>query len=381
VAAAWLDYDNDGDLDLFVVNYLNWSFEKAKKCGLPNQRITCSPTAYEGLANLLYRNNGDGTFTDVSTSSGIGKFVGKGMSAAIADFDSNGYLDIFVANDRERNFLFKNLDRRTFSEMGVEVGVALPINGLPIASMGVDWRDLNNDGWPDLTLTALYEETFPLFLNNGHGLFIDFTTEARILSSTMNMSGWGIGGYDFDNDGQKDLFYANSHVSENVSLYVPHLKYQLPNAVLRNQGDGTFMDVSSRAGEAMRVARAHRGCAFGDLNNDGKIDVIVSVIGSQPEVLYNVTVTDWHWILIDLEGSESNRDGIGAKIKLTGKSGLVQYNHVTTSVGYASASDKRVHFGIGTDSQIREVEIHWPSGKSQVLKSLHADQILKVKEE
>jgi hypothetical protein len=380
VAAAWFDYNNDGFLDLFVVNYLDWSWTNNKLCGDPGKRLTCSPTLYKGLPNLLYRNNGDGTFTDVSTASGVGKHIGKGMGVAIADYDDNGFTDVFVANDNERNFLFRNLDGKSFAEVGVESGVAFTEDGVPVSSMGADFRDLNNDGRPDLCVTALGGETFPLFLNDGKGLFTDFTYQAGIGLATNTMSGWGIGAYDFDNDGAKDLFTANSHVSENVRLYGHH-EYRQSNAVLRNQRDGSFRNVTDRAGLALAVASAHRGTAFGDLNNDGKVDIIVTAISDTPKILYNASGTNHHWILIQTIGRRSNRDGIGTKIRLTGESGLVQYNHVTTSVGYASSSDRRVHFGLGADRRIREIELRWPSGKVQVLKNIAADQILRVTEE
>lgn len=379
VSAAWADFDNDGDLDLFVANYLDWSFSSAERCGSPEERLHCSPQLYRGLPNLLYRNNGDGTFTDISAPSGIDKHVGKGMGVAVADYDSNGLIDIFVANDKERDFLFRNVDGETFAEVGVEVAVALTEDGLAPSSMGVDFRDLNNDGYPDLFVTALSGEVFPLFLNEGQGLFTDASYTVKTGLATMRLSGWGTGAYDFENDGYKDLFTANSHVTENIHLYTDY-QYKLPNTVFQNQRNVTFRDVSTQAGLSMEPASAHRGSAFGDLNNDGKIDVVVSVIGDQPEILYGTSTGGGHWILVQAEGTESNRDGIGTKIKLTSESGSVQYNHVTTSVGYASSSDKRVHFGLGQDTQIREVELRWPSGKVQVLKDIAADQILIVKE-
>ena len=378
VGAAWLDYDNDGYLDLFVANYLDWSLENSKMCGEEGRRLSCSPALYSGLPNLLYHNNGDGTFTDVSATSGIGQHIGKGMSVAVADYDGDGFIDIFVANDQQRNFLFKNNAASKFTELGVEAGVAYTEDGLPLSNMGVDFRDLNDDGRPDIAITALSGETFPVYLNLGNGLFTPVTYRSGLGFQTLRMSGWGIGAYDFDNDGHKDLFTANSHVSENADFY-GHDHYKQPNAVLRNMGDTCFQDVTSQAGAAMQSADAHRGSAFGDLNNDGRIDVVVSVIGKPAELLYNASSGNSHWILIQLEGTKSNRDGIGTRIKLTSDSGLVQYNQVSTAVGYASSSDKRVHFGLGGDRRIRELELHWPSGKIQVLKNIAADQVLKIR--
>jgi len=379
VGAAWFDYDNDGLLDLFVTNYLDWSFRTSRVCGDDGKRLSCSPSLYSGLPNLLYRNNGDGTFTEVSRQTGIAEHIGKGMSVAVADFDDDGFMDVFVSNDQARNFLLKNVEGQRFTEIGVEAGVAYSEDGLPLSSMGVDFRDLNDDGRPDLIVTALGGETFPLYLNAGHGLFESSTYLSGLGFQTLRMSGWGVGSYDFDNDGHKDLFTANSHVSENADSYGRD-RYRQANALFRNLGNGRFENVTAQAGSALQSAAAHRGCAFGDLNNDGRIDVVVSVIGEPAKVLYNVCTPENHWILIQLQGTKSNRDGIGAKIKIISDSGQVQHNHVTTAVGYASASDKRVHFGLGAARRIREIEIRWPSGHSQTLRDIAADQILMVKE-
>jgi enediyne biosynthesis protein E4 len=380
VGAAWFDYNNDGLLDLFVTNYLDWSVRTSKVCGDDGKRLSCSPSLYSGLPNLLYRNNGDGTFTEVSELTGIAEHIGKGMSVAVADFDDDGFMDVFIANDQARNFLLKNVEGRRFKEIGIEAGVAYTEDGLPLSSMGVDFRDLNNDGRPDLIVTALGGETFPLYLNSGQGLFESSTYPSGLGFQTLRMSGWGVGAYDFDNDGHKDLFTANSHVSENADFYGRD-RYRQPNALFRNLGNGRFENATSQAGSAFQSAAAHRGCAFGDLNNDGRIDVVVSAIGEPAKVLYNVGNSENHWILIQLQGTKSNRDGIGAKIKITSDSGQVQHNHVTTAVGYASASDKRVHFGLGAARRIREIEIRWPSGHTQTLRDIAADQILITKEE
>jgi len=379
VSAAWIDYDNDGLLDLFVVNYLDWTPENSHVCGPPGRRLSCPPSLYKGEADILYHNNGDGTFTDVSAATGITGQIGKGMGVAIADYDGDGWTDIFVANDNERNFLFRNRSGKGFDEVGVESSVAYTEDGVPVSSMGVDFRDWANDGRPGLFVTALGGETFPLYRNDGNGLFTAATYPADIGFTSFRMSGWGAGIYDFDNDGAKDLFSANSHVSENANLDSQQ-HYRQANAVFRNLGNGTFRDVSAEAGAAMRQRAAHRGCAFGDLNNDGKIDVVVSVIGGPPELLYNISTNNNHWITIQAIGVKSNRDGIGTRIKITGESGQVQYNHVTTAGSYASSSDKRVHFGLGSDTRIKEIELRWPGGKIQVLRDVKADQILKVTE-
>jgi hypothetical protein len=379
VSAAWLDYDNDGYLDLFVTNYLDWTAEDSKVCGAPGKRLSCPPSLYGGEASILYHNNGDGTFSDVSTATGIGAQIGKGMGVAIADYDGDGWMDIFVANDNERNFLFRNRSGKGFDEVGIESLVAYTEDGVPVSSMGVDFRDWNNDGRPSLFVTALGGETFPLYRNEGNGLFSIDTYPAGTGFATFRMSGWGAGIVDFDNDGYKDLFSANSHVSANADID-PQQHYLQANAVFKNLGNGTFTDVSAQAGAAMQAHAAHRGCAFGDLNNDGKTDVVVSTIGSPAELLYNTSTDKNHWILIQTVGVKSNRDGIGTRIKVTGESGQVQYNHVTTAGSYASSSDKRVHFGLGADTSIKEIELLWPSGTVQTLRDVKADQVLKIVE-
>jgi hypothetical protein len=379
VSAAWIDYDNDGLLDLFVTNYLDWSPENSRVCGQPGKRLSCPPSLYKGEPNILYHNNGDGTFTDVSAETGIAKSIGKGMGVAIADYDGDGWTDIFVANDNERNFLFKNRRGQAFDEVGVESFVAYTDDGVPVSSMGVDFRDWSNNGRPGLFVAALGGETFPLYRNEDRKLFTMATYESGIGFATFKMSGWGAGIYDFDNDGYKDLFSANSHVSENADVN-PQQHYRQPNGVFQNLGNATFQDVSAEAGPAARLRAAHRGAAFGDLNNDGKVDVVVSAIGSPAELLYNTSPGGSHWIAIETVGTKSNRDGIGTRIKLTGESGLVQYNDVTTAGSYASSSDKRAHFGLGRDSLVKEIDLRWPSGTLQVLRNVKADQILKVTE-
>ncbi|MDE0106803.1 MAG: CRTAC1 family protein [Bryobacterales bacterium] len=377
VAAAWLDYDNDGHLDLFVVNYLDWTWDNNRVCGDPGRRLSCAPAHYEGLPNVLYRNNGDGTFEDVSAKAGISAHIGKGMSAAAADYDGDGFQDVFVTNDSVRNFLFRNVGGERFEEVGVQAGVAFTGDGIPVSSMGLDFRDLSGDGSPDVTVTALTNETFPLFLNRGGG-FVDATYPSKIGLESFTMSGWSVGAFDFDNDGDKDIFSANAHVSENVELY-RSVSYRLPNAVFQNLGDGTYRDVGPQAGTAMQESAAHRGAAFGDLDNDGRVDVAVSAIGTDAPVLFNES-EGGHWLALELVGTASNRDGIGARVRLIEESGRIQYNQATTAVGYASSSDSRVHFGLGTSSGVSTVEITWPSGAVQTLENPEIDAVLTVTE-
>ena len=378
VAAAWLDYDNDGDLDLFVVNYLDWSWSTNRVCGDPGRYLSCSPAYYGGLPNTLYRNSGNGKFEDVSRETGIAAHIGKGMSAGVADYDGNGFMDVFVTNDSVRNFLFRNLDGQRFEEVGVQSGVAFTADGIPVSSMGLDFRDLNNDGLPDAVITALANETYPLFLNSGNGVFSDATYPSGIGLASFTMSGWSVAAIDFDNDGVKEIFTANSHVSENIELY-RHQAYRLPNAIFQKSADGNYRDVAPHAGQALERAEAHRGAAFGDLDNDGRIDAVVSAIGARASVLFNESEAG-QWLLLDLRGTTSNRSALGALVELTHASGRKQYNHATTAVGYASSSDRRVHFGLGDDRSVRQVEIRWPSGTVQTLRDVHSGQILAINE-
>jgi enediyne biosynthesis protein E4 len=374
VAAGWFDYDNDGWLDLFVVNYAHWTPDFDRYCGERdrNLRVYCHPKYFEGLANTLYRNRRDGTFEDVTAKAGIAAHIGRGMSVAFADYDNDGLMDIFVTNDNMPNFLFHNQGDGTFKEVALEAGVALTNYGLPVASMGADFRDYDNDGLPDLNITALAGETFPLFKNLGKGLFQDATHQSRLAALTTTRSGWSNGFFDFNNDGWKDLFTANSDVNDLIDLF-QSTHYKQTNMLLANLQDGTFQDVSAEAG--FTLSRAHRGSAFADFNNDGRIDIAVSALGEPAELWQNISPEVNHWLMLRLIGSRSNRDGIGAIIRLGNQS-----NHVTTAVGYASSSPPTVHFGTGKLEKIEQIEIHWPSGIVQVLRNVVANQVLEVHE-
>ena len=378
VAAGWFDYDNDGLLDLFVVNYLKWSPETEPECKSKGIRAYCSPDSYVGLPNLLFHNNGDGTFTDVSQKAGIFQHVGKGMGAAFADYDGDGFTDVFVSNDTFRNFLFHNNGNGTFSEVGLMSGVAYPENGKSVAGMGVDFRDVDNDGRPDIFETAMYGDNFPFFHNAGNGLFDYVTFTSGMGAATARLTAWGIGIYDFDNDAWKDIFTANASILDN-SQEIDHLPYKLRSSVFQNRRDGTFIDVGPQAGKAFEVAAVHRGAAFGDLDNDGRVDIVVNCLNSQPEILMNRSSNSNHWLVINLVGTLSNRDGLGTRIKLTTADGA-QFNHASTSVGYGSSSDKRVHFGLGKATKVQALDIAWPSGVHQLLTNVAADQVLTVRE-
>jgi enediyne biosynthesis protein E4 len=376
VAAGWFDYNNDGLLDLFVVNYASWSPSYDRFCGdaSRNLRVYCHPKYFEGLTNTLYRNRGDGTFEDVSEKAGIAQHRGRGMSVAFADYDNDGFLDVFVTNDNQENFLFHNRGDGTFEEVGVMAGVALLNTGKPVSGMGTDFRDYDNDGLPDITIVDLANETFPLFHNLGGGLFEDATYPSRLSTLSIARSGWSTGFFDLNNDGWKDLFASCSHVDDNVEMFQA-AKYKQPNSIFANTGDGKFQDVSAQAGEDFQVPRAHRGCAFADFNNDGKIDVVVSSLQDRAELWENLSPEPNNWIILKLAGTKSNRDAIGARVRI-GK----QHNHMTSACGYASSSHIGVHFGLGKMQTIPRVEIKWPSGIVQVLKDVKANQILLVRE-
>jgi len=376
VAAGWFDYDNDGWLDLFVVNYTQHPLSFNRFCGDParNIRMYCDPQYLQGLSNTLYHNNRDGTFKDVTAEAGLSKHVGKGMSVAFADYDRDGFMDAFVTNDSVPNFLFHNRGDGTFNEVGILAGVALPSNGEAVSSMGTDFRDYNNDGLPDISVTALFGETFPLFRNLGKGLFDDVTYSSGLSTLTSKRSAYSNGFFDFNNDGWKDIFTANSHVDDNIEMFMA-THYKLPNSLFVNMGNGTFRDMSVEAGLHLVSPRAHRGAAFADFNNNGKIDAVVSAIGAPAELWENVSPEDNNWLLIKLTGRKSNRDGIGAVIEVDG-----QHNHMTTAVGYASSSHCGTHFGLGKKRSASKIEIRWPSGIVQVLRDVPANQILAVHE-
>ena len=381
VGAGWFDYNNDGLLDLFVVNYCQWEVNKDPYCALKEGlRAYCHPNKYLPLHNTLYRNNGDGTFTDVSRETGIEAVQGKGMSVSFADYDGDGFLDAFLANDTTPNFLFHNLGGKKFEEVGELAGVAYSPDGNALSGMGADFRDVNNDGLPDIWHTAVEHEAFPLYVNQGKGQFVDATVPSGLGQLTNQMTGWGNGIFDFDNDGWKDLFVVRSNVMDNIQEMIPSKSYPERNSIFRNLGNGKFDEVGADAGADFLLAAAHRGVAFGDIDNDGRIDAVVTTLGGKVKLFHNISNTGHHWILLRLIGSHSNRMGIGAKIRITTEDGNSQWNEVTTAVGYASASDCRVHFGLGNNKLIKELEIVWPSRTRQVMKDLEVDRILTIEE-
>jgi hypothetical protein len=374
ITGGWFDFDGDGRLDLFVVNYLKWSSGNPLFCGDPQgARAYCSPKLFQGLPNTLYRNRGDGTFEDVSLAAGIAQQIGKGMSVAFADYDQDGRPDVFVTNDKLPNFLFHNLGHGKFEEAALESGVALPDHGKEISAMGVDFRDYDNDGLPDIAVAALAGETFPLFRNDGKGLFHDAGYLSHLGQLSNRRSGWSPLLIDLNNDGWKDLFVSGSHVNDTVEAFEA-TRYRLPNSVFANAGDGTFLDFSADAGADFQTPGAHRGAAFADFNGDGKLDIVVSRIGGRAELWENESRGPNTWLDLKLTGTRSNRDGIGARVQIDKQS-----NTMTSNAGYASSSLVPVHFGTGNATRV-DIEIIWPSGTRQALWNVRTNQLLEVRE-
>ena len=305
------------------------------------------------------------------------------MGLAFADYDNDGFTDIFVSNDTFQNYLLHNNGDGTFTNVALLAGVAYNTFGKAIAGMGADFRDVDNDGKPDIFETAMFGEGFPLYKNLGEGQFQDVTAASGLSALTSRSTAWGVGIFDFDNDSNKDLFTANADILDNA-MELAHRPFPLPNRVFRNKGDMVFEDVSAKAGTSFAVPAPHRGAAFGDLNNDGRIDAVVTVLNGAPEIWMNRSDTlkggnKNHWIILKLVGVKSNRDGLGTKVKITTTLGT-QYNQATTAGSYNSSNDKRAHFGLGSADVIETIDLIWPSGIKQVLKKVKADQVLTVTE-
>jgi len=374
-AAAWVDVNNDGLLDLFVVNYLQWHYESISRCVVDVAPQYCHPRYYKGMPNQLFLNLGNGKFKDVSQEWGVRENVGKGMGAGVADFDLDGKPDLFVTNDAEFAFLFHNLGNK-FEQISFQTNTAIPEEGALISGMGLDFREMSDKGYPDIIYVALNKETFPFLENTGNGTFNDITGSSGMTRHSMKMAGFGAALYDFDNDGRKDLFVSRGHVAV---IQPPGEAVRQPNTVFRGLPKKQWDPLTQEAGFSNATAARHRGCAFGDFDNDGRIDIVVTSLDENAELWMNRSPNSGHWLDIALRGVRSNRDGIGARIKLVTKS-RTQYNHQTSSVCYASSSLGPVHFGLGPEIVATDVVIMWPSGIVQQLHNINADQVIHVVE-
>lgn len=381
VGACFVDYDRDGRLDLIVSRYIEWDFAHNIWCGehKPGHRAYCHPDQFKAIAHFVYHNNGDGTFTDVTKKTGFADAPGKGLGIAINDFDRDGWPDILVANDSFAEQLFRNNGDGTFTETALPLGLAYDEDGKVFAGMGVDFADYDNDGWPDVFINALANQRYALFHNDKGKAFEYVSGPSGIGGISMPHSGWGVRFFDYDNDGWKDLFVGQGHVMDNIQLTQPSISYLEAPLLMRNAGN-RFQNVSAQSGAPFQTPLAARGVAFGDLNNDGFLDVVINCNDRPAVILQNQGGNGNHWLLVNTVGTASNRDGIGARLRLVTASGLDQHGYVTTAGSYLSSSDKRVHFGLGPEKTAKLLEITWPSGVVQRLENVQADQILTVRE-
>jgi enediyne biosynthesis protein E4 len=378
-SAGFFDYDRDGDLDLYVANYVDFRMDENPWCGdrKPGYRMYCNPTIFDGTASRLYRNNGNGTFTDVSKPAGVANPAGKGLGVVFCDYDRDGDQDIYVANDLVRNFLYRNNGDGTFQDVAYAASVGFDINGKPQAGMGVDCGDVDGDGRPELFVTNFSEELNTLYKNHGDETFEDVTQQIGLGSGFLPL-GFGTKMYDYDNDGDLDIHVTNGHVIDNVKLYTPALSYEQKDLLYENAG-GEFKDVSAQAGGALQNTRVGRGLAVADFDNDGFLDVAISSLGRKAVLLRNRGVSKANWIEIRAEGTTSNRFGLGATVRLQ-TPGTLQVREINNAASYQSANDIRLHVGLGAAKSIPQIEILWPSGIRQILEDVAVNQILTVKE-
>lgn len=378
-STGFLDFDRDGDLDLYVVNYLDDRLEDNPYCGLRKEgyRMYCNPTIFDGVADRLFRNDGNGTFTDVSKAAGIANPAGKGLGVAFCDYDRDGDTDIYVANDLVRNFLYRNNGDGTFVDVAYGAGVGFDVNGKPQAGMGVDCADFDGNGFPDIFVTNFSEELNALYKNRGDGTFDDVSAMKGLGSGYIPL-GFGAKMYDVDNDGDLDIHVTNGHVIDNVALYRPTFTYQQKDLLYENVG-GAFRDISDQSGAALQTPRVGRGLAVADFDNDGNLDVVISSVGQPAVLLRNQGLPKRNWIVLRAQGRKSNGFGLGATVRLETAEG-VQVREINNVASYLSSNDVRVHFGLGAAKIVQQIDITWPSGTKQVLKDVAVNQVLAVKE-
>jgi hypothetical protein len=379
-SCAFGDIDNDGNVDLFVANYVDFSTSNNKYCNYSGDvRVYCHPNVYNGVPDILYRNNGDGTFTDFTQKAGLYRSDGKGLGVVFGDYDNDGWIDIYVANDSVPNFLFHNKGGGVFEEVGLRAGVSVGSDGQPLAGMGTDMGDIDGDGLLDIFVTNLDRQTHSLYRNLGKGLFANVTFETGVAEATLPFVGFGTAFFDYDNDMDLDLAVANGDVIDNVSLFRDSTSYEQRNLLLQNDGTGKFKDVGPMSGPGFALKKASRGLAVGDLDNDGDLDVVIANVGQTADLLRNDGGNRSNALLIRTTGSKSNRDGIGARLKLS-VAGKVLVREVKAGSSYLGENELRVHFGLGQASHADRLEVRWPSGIVDVVEGLEANQIVTVGE-
>jgi hypothetical protein len=378
--AAFADYDLDGDLDLYVANYARYDPANNRECYTGKVLVYCAPGVYPGQSGVLYRNEGSSRFSDVTTLAGLSTEAGHQLGAVFADYDDDGDPDLFVANDRQPNFLFNNQGDGTFAEVGAYAGVAYNQDGVAESAMGADWGDYDNDGRQDIAVATFQWRPNTLYHNEGNGFFSYASYAAGIASGSVPYLGMTIAFLDYDNDGYLDLFVANGHLDENVKDYDPATSYAQKNQLFRNQGGGIFREVTDEVGPGFQVERVSHGAVLGDYDNDGDIDIFVSDSDTPHcTLLRNDGGNQNHYLTLRTVGRRSNRDGVGARITVVAGS-LRQTKEVRSCYGYLGANDVRLHFGLGSRTQAERVEIRWPSGGMQVLQQVRADQFLTIVE-
>ncbi len=377
-SCAFADYDNDGFLDLYVTNYVKYDIESDQVCMNKGVRVYCDPRLYEGELDILYHNNGDGTFTDVTKTAGFSKAMGRGLALAWGDYDDDGDMDVYIANDADQNFLYRNNGNGTFTDVSLTAGVGFSEDGEAENGMGVDFGDYDNDGRLDLVVTNFQGQTNTLYHNEGNGLFSDVSYASKIGTISLPYLAWGVSFCDYDNDGYQDLFIANGHLDENVQAFNPTGFYEQPNLLFRNNRDSTFDEVGVDSGSGMRLEKVSRGFAYADYDNDGDLDLLVTNMKGSLDLLENREGQNT-WLTLKLIGTRSNRDAIGTRVKVT-TGNLTQIREVRSGSSYLSQNDIRLHFGLGKHRQIDRLEIRWPSGLQEHLEGVEANQTLMLVE-
>ena len=376
-SCAFADYDNDGDLDLYTVNYVQFNLEENPKCTYQGVYTYCTPEALPGQSDSFFRNNGDGTFSDITQSAGLFAPTGKGLGVVWGDYDNDGDPDIFVANDTTPNFLYQNNGKGTFQNIALFAGVALSMEGRPYSGMGTNFGDFDNDGDLDIVVTNFQDQTNSLYQNEQNAFFKEVSFSTGIGEKSLPYLAWGVDFVDLNNDGWQDLFIANGHLDHNISDIDPIGTYAQRNQVFMNQKGRAFIDQSATMLEQKQVSR---GSAFGDLDNDGDIDIVVSNLNDHPVILWNVTEHTSNWFILKLIGTSDNQSAIGTRVKIKIDQ-QIQIREVKSGSGYLSQSDLRLHFGLGQAKQIDQLEIHWPNGTTQQLNRVPGNQILTVTQE